>query len=67
MIYMDVYARIRLLPISKKLVSGVKKKFISEDKKNIFPAMFLFCLFFFDASLTFFKIGQKFFLFRRPR
>ena len=65
-------ACIRLLPISEKKqsISGDKKnipkknKFISRDKKYF--SSYVFLLVFFVALITFFKLGQKCFLFRRP-
>ena len=42
-----------------------KNKFISGDKKNIFPAMF-FCLFFSTPSLTFFSNRSKVFFNSSP-
>ena len=58
-------ARIRLLPISeKKLISGdkiniSKRTSLFQVIKNIFPSMFLFCLFFFVTLNNFFLNKSK--------
>ena len=67
-------ARIRLLPISEKKpvdLMGIKKHPVKKTSsfreiKHIFPAMFFFACFFSSPLLSFLKIGQKLFFFRRP-